>query len=187
MDAVFSRIGSADNLYRHQSTFMVEMLETAHILRQATPRSFVIMDEIGRGTTPEDGTAVAFASLHHLVHVNRCRTLFASHFHALADLAAAESMCVGIGEADAVETYCTDVREDEQAALSTFTGYAGCQQAESRSPGCAASWPSGRGHPCVAASARWDDNQPTGRRCMTHDTLTPSGRHTGEVGRQEAR
>ncbi|TQS32184.1 hypothetical protein Golomagni_07507, partial [Golovinomyces magnicellulatus] len=56
VDAIFSRVGSADNLYRDQSTFMVEMLETAQILKQATPRSFVIMDEIGRGTTPEDGT-----------------------------------------------------------------------------------------------------------------------------------
>ncbi len=118
VDAIFSRVGSADNLYRNQSTFMVEMLETAQILRDATPRSFVIMDEIGRGTTPEDGTAVAFASLHHLVHVNRCRTLFATHFHALADLAAAEGMCVDNGgDAGAVEMYCTDVREDQDGGF----------------------------------------------------------------------
>lgn len=123
VDALFSRVGSADNLFRDQSTFMVEMLETAHILRQATPHSFVIMDEIGRGTTPEDGTAVAYAALHHLVHVNRCRALFATHFHGLADLAAKD----GIAAADVddtnttatasresfpVELYCTDVEED---------------------------------------------------------------------------
>ncbi|KAG7114581.1 MutS protein 1 like [Verticillium longisporum] len=100
---------------------MVEMLETAHILRAATPRSLVVMDEIGRGTTPEDGAAVAFASLHHLVTVNRCRALFATHFHAVADLAAARGLC-GSGEgaggdAGRVETYCTDVEEDESGGF----------------------------------------------------------------------
>lgn len=110
VDAIFSRVGSADNLYQDQSTFMVEMLETAAILKQATPRSFVIMDEIGRGTTPEDGTAVAFACLHHLANVNQCRTLFATHFHSVADLAAAEGLCST--EGGIVQTYCTDVVED---------------------------------------------------------------------------
>jgi DNA mismatch repair ATPase MutS len=110
VDAIFSRVGSADNLYRDQSTFMVEMLETAQILKQATPRSFVIMDEIGRGTTPEDGTAVSFACLRHLVTVNQCRTLFATHFHDVADLAEAEGLCGPHG--GAVQFYCTDVEED---------------------------------------------------------------------------
>lgn len=110
VDAIFSRVGSADNLYRDQSTFMVEMLETAHILKHATPRSFVIMDEIGRGTTPEDGAAVSFACLHHLATVNRCRTLFATHFHSVADLASAAGLC---DEGDGtVRAYCTDVEED---------------------------------------------------------------------------
>ncbi|KAI1779988.1 putative DNA mismatch repair protein Msh1 [Hypoxylon cercidicola] len=109
VDAVFSRVGSADNLYADQSTFMVEMLETAHILRAATPRSLVIMDEVGRGTTPEDGRAVAFAALHHLVVANRCRALFATHFHGLADLVAERGMHVAQG--GAVEMYCTDVEE----------------------------------------------------------------------------
>ncbi|KAK7745289.1 MutS protein 1 [Cytospora paraplurivora] len=113
VDAVFSRVGSADNLFQDQSTFMVEMLETATILRHATPRSFVIMDEIGRGTTPEDGCAVAFACLHHLVHVNRCRVLFATHFHGVADLVDERGMRVEDGgEAGQVEMYCTDVAED---------------------------------------------------------------------------
>ncbi|KAI0898337.1 muts domain V-domain-containing protein [Annulohypoxylon nitens] len=112
-DAVFSRVGSADNLFADQSTFMVEMLETSAILRAATSRSFVIMDEIGRGTTPEDGSAVAFAALYHLVMVNRCRALFATHYHGLADLVAERGMRVGQGgEGGAVETYCTDVQED---------------------------------------------------------------------------
>lgn len=119
VDALFSRVGSADNLYRDQSTFMVEMLETATILRQATPRSFVIMDEIGRGTTPEDGCAVAFACLHHLVHVNRCRTLFATHFHGVADLVAAQGMRVEDGgDKGVVEMYCTDVKEDDSGGFA---------------------------------------------------------------------
>ncbi|KAI0889960.1 muts domain V-domain-containing protein [Annulohypoxylon maeteangense] len=109
-DAVFSRVGSADNLFADQSTFMVEMLETAAILRAATARSFVIMDEIGRGTTPEDGGAVAFAALHHIVVVNRCRALFATHYHGLADLVEERDMQASRG--GAVETYCTDVQED---------------------------------------------------------------------------
>lgn len=114
VDAMFSRVGSADNLYRDQSTFMVEMLETATILRQATPRSFVIMDEVGRGTTPEDGAAVAFACLHHLVTVNRCRTLFATHFHGVADLVVEHGLMVQDRGEDkaAVELYCSDVAED---------------------------------------------------------------------------
>ena len=102
VDQIFSRIGSADNLYQDQSTFMIEMLETAQILRKATPRSFVIMDEVGRGTTPEDGIAISYACLHHLYNVNKCRTLFATHFHALADMTSDWSS-LGI--------YCTDVRE----------------------------------------------------------------------------
>ena len=118
VDAIFSRVGSADNLYRDQSTFMVEMLETAAILHNATPRSFVIMDEIGRGTTPEDGTAVAFASLHHLVHTNKCRVLFATHFHGIADLVAEHGMRIEDGgEQGAVEMYCTDVEEDTRGGF----------------------------------------------------------------------
>ncbi|KAK3988057.1 muts protein 1 [Cladorrhinum sp. PSN332] len=118
VDAIFSRVGSADNLFQDQSTFMVEMLETAAILRQATPRSFVIMDEVGRGTTPEDGTAVAFASLNHLVRINKCRGLFATHFHAIADLVKEQSMRVEDGGQDgAIDMYCTDVQEDDHGGF----------------------------------------------------------------------
>ncbi|UKZ62999.1 uncharacterized protein TrAtP1_004228 [Trichoderma atroviride] len=115
VDAIFSRVGSADSLYHDQSTFMVEMLETAHILRQATPKSFVIMDEIGRGTTPEDGTAISYACLHHLVTVNQCRTLFATHFHDVADMAAAEGFCNP--QTGPVQAYCTDVQEDDKGGF----------------------------------------------------------------------
>ena len=100
VDQIFTRVGSADNLFKDQSTFMVEMMETAAILNQATPQSFVIMDEIGRGTTPEDGIAVGFACLHHLYFKNRCRTLFATHFHSLAD------MTQGL---EHLACYCTDI------------------------------------------------------------------------------
>jgi len=109
VDKVFSRVGSADDLYHDQSTFMVEMLETAEILKQATPRSFVIMDEVGRGTTPEDGVAVGYACLYHLHNINRCRTLFATHFHALVD------MTRGL---DRVGCYCTDVAEEDDGSWS---------------------------------------------------------------------
>ena len=109
VDQIFSRIGAADDLFRDQSTFMVEMLETAAILKQATSRSFVIMDEVGRGTTPEDGTAIGYACLHHLYHINKCRTLFATHFHVLAD------MTESFGE---VGRYCTDVLEDQAGSFS---------------------------------------------------------------------
>ncbi|TID17391.1 2 protein [Venturia nashicola] len=109
VDKIFSRVGSADNLYNDQSTFMVEMLETAEILKQATSRSFVIMDEVGRGTTPEDGIAVGFAALWHLYHHNGCRALFATHFHALAD------MTRGFEE---VGCYCTDVVEESDGSFS---------------------------------------------------------------------
>ncbi|KAH7123616.1 muts domain V-domain-containing protein [Dendryphion nanum] len=109
VDKVFSRVGSADNLYQDQSTFMVEMLETAHILREATSRSFVIMDEVGRGTTPEDGIAVGYACLHYLHHVNQCRTLFATHFHALTDMTAAF---------EKLACYCNDVFEEPDGKFS---------------------------------------------------------------------
>ncbi|BFZ53572.1 hypothetical protein PYCC9005_000598 [Savitreella phatthalungensis] len=84
VDAIYSRIGSSDNLYEDESTFMCEMKETAVILKGATHRSLVVMDEVGRGTTVRDGFAIASAVLDELRH-RRCRSLFATHFHELAD------------------------------------------------------------------------------------------------------
>lgn len=107
VDKLFSRIGSADNVYNHQSTFMIEMLEVAEILNQATERSFVIMDEVGRGTTPEDGVAVGYACLHHLHNENKCRTLFATHFHTLVDMTV---------DFDRLACYCTAVAEQEDGS-----------------------------------------------------------------------
>jgi DNA mismatch repair protein MutS len=88
VDRLFSRVGAADDLARGRSTFMVEMVETAAIMNQAGPRSFVILDEIGRGTATFDGLSIAWAALEHLHEVNRCRTLFATHYHELTALAA---------------------------------------------------------------------------------------------------
>jgi DNA mismatch repair protein MutS len=88
VDRLFSRVGAADDLARGRSTFMVEMVETAAILNQATTRSLVILDEIGRGTATFDGLSIAWATLEHLHEVNRCRALFATHYHELTALAA---------------------------------------------------------------------------------------------------
>jgi len=87
VDRLFSRVGASDNLARGRSTFMVEMVETAAILAQATDRSFVILDEVGRGTSTYDGLAIAWAVLETILAENRCRCLFATHYHELTRLA----------------------------------------------------------------------------------------------------
>jgi len=87
VDRLFSRVGASDNLARGRSTFMVEMVETAAILAQATPRSFVILDEVGRGTSTYDGLALAWAVAEAVHGVNRSRCLFATHYHELSRLA----------------------------------------------------------------------------------------------------
>ncbi len=87
VDKLFSRVGASDNLARGRSTFMVEMVETAAILAQATPRSFVILDEVGRGTSTYDGLAIAWAVVEAIHEDNRCRCLFATHYHELTRLA----------------------------------------------------------------------------------------------------
>jgi len=87
VDRLFSRVGAADDLARGRSTFMVEMVETAAILNQATDRSFVILDEIGRGTATFDGLSIAWATIETLHDVTRCRALFATHYHELTALA----------------------------------------------------------------------------------------------------
>ena len=87
IDRLFSRVGAADDLARGRSTFMVEMVETAAILNQAGERALVILDEIGRGTATFDGLSIAWAAIEHLHETNRCRALFATHFHELTALA----------------------------------------------------------------------------------------------------
>jgi DNA mismatch repair protein MutS len=87
VDRLFSRVGASDNLARGRSTFMVEMVETAAILAQATPQSLVILDEVGRGTSTYDGLAIAWAVVEAIHDRNRCRCLFATHYHELTRLA----------------------------------------------------------------------------------------------------
>jgi DNA mismatch repair protein MutS len=87
IDRIFTRIGASDNLSRGRSTFMVEMTETAVILNTATPRSFIVLDEIGRGTATYDGLALAWAVVEHIHEKTRARTLFATHYHELTELA----------------------------------------------------------------------------------------------------
>jgi DNA mismatch repair protein MutS len=88
VDRLFSRVGASDDLAQGRSTFMVEMVETAAILNQAGPRALVILDEVGRGTATYDGLAIAWSALEHLHDVNRCRCLFATHYHELTQLKA---------------------------------------------------------------------------------------------------
>lgn len=102
VDRLFSRVGAADDLARGRSTFMVEMVETAGILNQATNRSFVILDEVGRGTATFDGLSIAWAVVEYLHNVTACRALFATHYHEITALA---------GRLPHVANFTMDVRE----------------------------------------------------------------------------
>src|SRR5213078_65974 len=87
VDRLFTRVGASDNLVRGQSTFMVEMSETSAILQTATTRSIVLLDEIGRGTATYDGVSIAWAVTEHLHERIGCKTIFATHYHELTQLA----------------------------------------------------------------------------------------------------
>ncbi|KAM0752726.1 hypothetical protein T439DRAFT_311397 [Meredithblackwellia eburnea MCA 4105] len=114
VDRVFSRVGARDELDRDRSTFFIEMDEATTILNGATEKSLVLFDELGRGTSPLDGLAIAFAALEHLVHVNKSRTLFATHYHRLGELMGyAESTHRGQESFSGVEFWCTDVQEED--------------------------------------------------------------------------
>ncbi len=93
VDRIFARVGAGDNLAENESTFFVEMNETAHILRHATRKSFVVLDEVGRGTSPEDGLALATAITRYLHGTTQCRTLAATH---LLSLPTAVADCAGV-------------------------------------------------------------------------------------------
>ena len=112
---IFSRVGASDDLARGRSTFMVEMVETAAILNQADDRALVILDEIGRGTATWDGLSIAWATLEHLHETNRCRALFATHYHemtALAGkLAGVENATVSVKEWEGEVIFLHEVRQ----------------------------------------------------------------------------
>jgi len=98
-DRIYTRVGASDNLAGGQSTFMVEMRETANILRGATRRSLVILDEIGRGTSTYDGLSIAWAVAEYMHDVIQCRAMFATHYHELCDLAEVRSGVVNFNVA----------------------------------------------------------------------------------------
>ncbi|MDO5370651.1 DNA mismatch repair protein MutS [Paracoccus sp. (in: a-proteobacteria)] len=112
---LFSRVGAADDLARGRSTFMVEMVETAAILNQADPAALVILDEIGRGTATWDGLSIAWAVLEHLHGTNRCRALFATHYHEMTQLAAklegVENATVAVREWNGEVIFLHEVRK----------------------------------------------------------------------------
>jgi DNA mismatch repair protein MutS len=111
---LFSRVGASDDLARGRSTFMVEMVETAAILNQADDHALVILDEIGRGTATYDGLSIAWATLEHLHEVNRCRALFATHYHELTNLseklARVDNATVAVKEHDGEVIFLHEVR-----------------------------------------------------------------------------
>src|SRR5574344_201459 len=100
VDRIFCRVGASDNLARGESTFLVEMTETAHILRSATNKSLVIMDEVGRGTSTEDGLSIAWAVSEYLLNRIRCKTLFATHYHELTRMVhpSLVKLCMAVSE-----------------------------------------------------------------------------------------
>jgi DNA mismatch repair protein MutS len=114
VDRIATRVGASDRIGRGQSTFMVEMNETARILRQSTPRSLLIIDEIGRGTSTYDGLALAWAILEDLADRLTCRTLFATHYHELTALeqryTSVKNLCVAVEEINGEVVFLHEVR-----------------------------------------------------------------------------
>ena len=100
VDRIFCRVGASDNLARGESTFLVEMTETARILRSATQNSLVIMDEVGRGTSTEDGLSIAWAVSEYLLNTLKCKTFFATHYHELTRLEhkSLKRLCMAVAE-----------------------------------------------------------------------------------------
>ena len=164
VDRILSRVGASDNVARGESTFMVEMRETAAILRDATRRSLVILDEIGRGTSTYDGLSIAWAVAEHLHDAVRCRALFATHYHELTELAK---------QAPGVANYSVAAREhgDDVVFLHKLT-----QGAASRSYGIAVARLAGVGEGVLARAKAMLNTLESG-------AALPSGKHATLRGR----
>ena len=194
VDRLFSRVGASDNLARGRSTFMVEMVETAAILAQATPSSLVILDEIGRGTSTYDGLAIAWAVVEAMHDQVRCRTLFATHYHELTRLADRldACRCTMSGRANGRATWscCTRSPTAPPTAATALPSPSSpaCRRGRRRAPSrCSPSWKPGATRPagsppgsticrCSPASRprrrrpiRWPKRWPR----LEPDTLTP--------------
>lgn len=117
VDKIFCRVGASDNLARGESTFLIEMTETAHILRSATESSLVIMDEVGRGTSTEDGLSIAWAVSEYLLNRIKCKTLFATHYHELTRMEnpAAKKLCMAVEDEGSNVVFLRKVIEGESA------------------------------------------------------------------------
>ncbi len=113
VDRIFCRVGASDNLARGESTFLVEMTETANILRSATEKSLVIMDEVGRGTSTEDGLSIAWAVSEYLLNTIKCKTLFATHYHELTRMehASLKLLCMAVSEQGESVVFLRKVKE----------------------------------------------------------------------------
>ncbi|MDE7382543.1 MAG: DNA mismatch repair protein MutS, partial [Treponemataceae bacterium] len=112
VDKIFCRVGASDNLARGESTFLVEMTETAHIIRSATQKSLVIMDEVGRGTSTEDGLSIAWAVSEHFLNNVKCRALFATHYHELTRIEHKRLtlLCMEVSEQNGSVTFLRKVK-----------------------------------------------------------------------------
>ena len=113
VDRIFCRVGASDNLAKGESTFLVEMTETANILHSATSKSLVIMDEVGRGTSTEDGLAIARAVSEYLLNVIKCKTLFATHYHELSQMEheSLKKLCMAVSEQTGSVVFLRKVQE----------------------------------------------------------------------------
>ena len=162
VDRIFTRIGASDDLTRGQTTFMVEMIETANILNNATTRSLIMLDEIGRGTSTFDGLSLAWALSSTCTTQVGAKTLFATHYHELTELAA---RCRG------VKNFNVAVREWHDQIVFLRKICAGRHRQELRHPGGAAG---GRAEDCPGAS-EGDPGQPGGIRTHARGQCAPGG------------
>jgi DNA mismatch repair protein MutS len=173
VDRVLTRVGASDNLARGESTFMVEMKETANVLRSATRRSLVVLDEIGRGTSTYDGLAIAWSVAEHLHDAIGCRTLFATHYHELTELA--ESRSGETASASGCENWSVSAREHDGKIVFLHKLVRG---AASRSYGVACARLAGLPEPVLARAKALLESLERGAELPSgaHASLRPRGK-----------